>query len=160
MKTFTDNAGRTWTVAINIDAVKRVRSLLNVDLLDITDGKLVKRLISDPVLLCDVIYVVCRPEAETKNVSDEDFGRAMAGDAIEHATTALLDELVNFSPNQRDRKSAQRVLQKTWQVMDRARDLVERKIDSELDQVAERALANAGLSPGDSQESSESTPAH
>jgi hypothetical protein len=159
MKTFTDNAGRTWTVAINIDVIKRVRSLLNIDLLDITDGKLVKRLISDPVLLCDVIYVICRPEAEAKNVTDEDFGRAMAGDAIEHATTALLDELVNFSPNPRDRKSAQRVLQKTWQVMDRARDLVERKIDLELDQVAERALQSAGLSSGDSQESSESTPA-
>lgn len=160
MKTFKDNADRSWTVAINVAAIKRVRDLTGVDLMEVLDGSLIEKLIRDPVLLCDVIYVVCRPEAEARSVSDEDFGRAMAGDAIEHATTALLDELVNFSPNPRDRKSAQRVLQKTWQVMDRARDLVERKIDLELDQVAERALQSAGLSSGDSQESSESTQAH
>ena len=27
MKTFKDNAERTWTVSINVDAIKRVRSL-------------------------------------------------------------------------------------------------------------------------------------
>jgi len=30
MKTFTDNADRTWTVTINVDAIKRVRSLVQV----------------------------------------------------------------------------------------------------------------------------------
>ncbi len=98
MKTFTDNAGRTWTIAINVEAIKRVRGLLNVDLLEIVDGKLIERLIRDPVLLCDIVYAVCKPEADAKNVSDENFGRAMAGDAIEHATKALLEELVGFSP--------------------------------------------------------------
>jgi hypothetical protein len=32
MRTFNDNAGRTWTIAINVAAIKRVRGLLNVDL--------------------------------------------------------------------------------------------------------------------------------
>ena len=27
MKTFTDNTGRVWTIAINVDAVKRVKAL-------------------------------------------------------------------------------------------------------------------------------------
>ena len=30
MKTFNDNAGRTWTVAINVDCIKRVKALLDV----------------------------------------------------------------------------------------------------------------------------------
>jgi len=30
MRTFTDSAGRTWTVALTIDAAKRVKSLLDV----------------------------------------------------------------------------------------------------------------------------------
>jgi hypothetical protein len=98
MKTFTDNAGRTWTVAINVDAIKRVKGLLDVNLLEIVEGTLIEKLIRDPVLLCDVIYAVCKPQADEQNISDEDFGRAMAGDAIEHATRALLDELVGFSP--------------------------------------------------------------
>ena len=32
MKTFVDNAGRTWTVQINVEAIKRVRELLSVNL--------------------------------------------------------------------------------------------------------------------------------
>ena len=83
MKTFIDNAGRTWTVAVNVDAIKRVRDLVQVNLLEVIEGKLLERLISDPILLCDVIYCLCKPEADAKSVSDEDFGRAMAGDAID-----------------------------------------------------------------------------
>ena len=62
------------------------------------DGTLLEKLINDPILLCDVIYCVCMEEADSRGVSDEDFGRAMAGDAIELATTALLEELVDFFP--------------------------------------------------------------
>jgi len=160
MKTFNDNAGRTWTIAINVDAIKRVRSLLDVDLLEIVEGKLIEKLIRDPVLLCDVVYAVCKPEADAKGVTDEEFGRAMAGDAIEHATKALLEDLVGFSPSPRDRANLQRVLATTWNVMDRARDLVEQRLESgELEKVVERALASAGSSSGAAPESSASTPA-
>ena len=161
MKTFTDNAGRTWTVAINVDAIKRVRALLDVDLLEIVDGKLIERLIRDPVLLCDVVYVLCKPEADTKGVSDEQFGQAMAGDAIEHATKVVLEELVGFSPSPRDRATLQRVLKTTYEVMDKARDVIEARLDSgELDRVIEHALQTAGNSSGSAPASSASIPDH
>jgi len=51
IKTFTDNAGRTWTVQVNVDAIKRVRDLAKVDLPEVVEGKLIKRLLSAPVLL-------------------------------------------------------------------------------------------------------------
>ncbi|NUQ49924.1 MAG: hypothetical protein HUU27_08405 [Phycisphaerae bacterium] len=52
------------------------------------------------------------------------------------------------------------MLATTWNVMDRARDLVERRLESgELEQIVERALANAGSSSGAAPESSASTPA-
>jgi len=177
MKTFSDTAGRSWTITVNVDAIKRVRSLCNVDLLELAEGKLIEQLIRDPVLLCDVVYAVCKPQLDERSVSDEDFGRAMAGDAIEHATTALLEELVNFSPNPRDRAAALRVLNRTWQVMDKARDVIETRIDGELDRIAEEALAEiqssadlpaapgaglpgAGGCSGSSPASSASTPGH
>src|SRR4051812_8711482 len=74
MKTFADNAGRTWTVAINVDAIKRVRDLAQTNLLEVIEGKLLEKLIGDPVLLCDVIYSVCKPEADAKSITDVDFG--------------------------------------------------------------------------------------
>ncbi len=159
MKTFTDNAGRTWTVAINVDAIKRVRDLLSVDLLEILDGNLIERLYRDPVLLCDVVYAACKPEADAKGVSDEDFGRAMAGDAIEQATKALLEDLVDFSPSPRDRANLQRVLETTWNVMDKARDLMEARLATvNADEIVAQALATSGSSSGSVPESPASSP--
>lgn len=161
MKTFNDNAGRTWTIAINVDAIKRVRSLLEVDLLEIVDGKLIEKLIRDPVLLCDVVYAVCKPEADAKDVTDEEFGRAMAGDAIEHATKALLEELVLFSPSPRDRANLQRILETTWNVMERARDVIEAKLATvNADELVAQALATSGDSSGSVPESPASRPGY
>ena len=161
MKTFTDNAERSWNIAINVAAVKRVRDLTGVDLLEIVDGTLIEKLIRDPILLCDIVYAVCKPQADERDptVSDEEFGRAMAGDAIEHATTALLDELVSFCPSPRDRKNLGQVLEATNRVMDRARDLVEQKLSSgELERMADEALAGPAEPPLQVAGSSSGTP--
>ena len=47
--------------------------LAGLDLLQVLDGSLIDKLIRDPVLLCDVVYAVCKPEADTQ-VTDEQFG--------------------------------------------------------------------------------------
>ena len=105
MKSFTDSLGRAWTLVVNVATIKRVRALCGVDLnsiVEVEDGKpsakLLERLSGDPVLLADVLYAVCKPECDQRNVSDEDFGAAMAGDAVAQATDALLDETVDFFP--------------------------------------------------------------
>jgi hypothetical protein len=166
MQSFKDNQGRQWSVEINVTAIKRVRGLTGEDLMQVIEGTLIEKLIRDPVLLCDVVYATCKPEADARNVSDEEFGKAMAGDAIEAATTAVLEELVGFCPSPRDRANLGRVLQATRKVMERARDLVEKKLDSgELDRLADRLLsegsgeATAGSSSTSAPESSASTPA-
>lgn len=144
MKTFNDNAGRSWNVEVNVAAIKRVRSLASVNLLEIIEGTLIEKLVRDPVLLCDVVYAICKPQAEERQppISDEEFGRAMAGDAIEYATAALLEELVSFCPSPRDRKNLGRVLEATRKVMDKARDVIEVRLDTgALEKAAERALA-------------------
>ena len=158
MKTFADNAGRNWTVQINVDAIKRVRDLVSVNLLEVVEGKLLDRLISDPVLLCDVIYAVCKPEADTKSVSDVDFGRAMAGDAIDAATTSLLEDLVDFFPQGR-RKVLAKALNKLKALETAALKAVDARLDSpELERRLEKELQRLGTWSGDVPESSASTP--
>jgi hypothetical protein len=158
MNTFADNAGRNWTVQINVDAIKRVRDLVSVNLLEVVEGKLIDRLISDPVLLCDVIYAVCKPEADTKAVSDVDFGRAMAGDAIDAATTALLEELVDFFPQGR-RKVLAKALNKLKALETAALKAVDARLDSpELERRMEKELQRLGTWSGDAPGSSGSTP--
>jgi hypothetical protein len=155
MRTFRDNAGREWSVEVNVAALKRVRAMLNIDLLEVVQGTLIERLMRDPVLLCDCVYILCKPEVDERGISDEQFGIAMAGDAIEDATQALLEELVSFCPSPRDRKNLGRVLETARSAMEKARDLVEARIESgELERIASRALetamapANAGDSSG------------
>lgn len=150
MQTFRDNAGRTWAVSVDVAAIKRVRALAGFDLLSVVDGKAVDRLIADPVLLCDVLCAVCRPEAERLGVTDEDFGRAMAGDAIEHATQALLEELISFCPNPRDRKRLRKFVTTMWTTMEKARDVLERKLDERLEDASRQALTALGGSSGSS----------
>ena len=120
MKSFTDNLGRTWTLVVNVAAIKRVRALCGVDLNAIVEidkdqnptAELLERLSTDPVLLVDVLFAVCKPECDQKGVTDEDFGAAMAGDAIEQATSALLDEIVDFFPTAK-RMAMQKILAAT-----------------------------------------------
>ena len=163
MKTFVDNAGRTWTVAINVDAIKRVRDLSSVNLLEVIEGKLLEKLIGDPILLCDVIYSVCKPEADAKSITDVDFGRAMAGDAIDGATTALLEELVDFFPQGR-RRVLSKALAKLRKFETAALNAVEVRLDSpELDKRLAADLAalqaeSLGNSSGSAPASSESPP--
>ena len=88
MHTFNDTLGRTWTVTINVDAIRRVRALLDINLLDAIEGKLLERLVTDPVLLCDILFALVQPEAQAKNISDEDFGKSLGGDVLDHATSA------------------------------------------------------------------------
>jgi len=160
VKTFNDNSGRTWTVSLNVDAIKRVRALADVDLMQAVGGALLERLTTDPVVLCDVLYAVCRDEAEAKSVSDEEFGRALAGDAIEAATSALLEELVSFFPTEAKRRVLGKATAKLKALQARALEVAERRIDSpELDREMANALQNAGISSGSSPESAESTQA-
>jgi len=150
MQTYRDNAGRTWTVAIDVAAIKRVRALIGYDLLSMLNGNGSQRLITDPVLLVDVLYALCRPEADRLSVTDEDFGRSMAGDAIEHATQALLEELVSFCPNPRDRKRLRKFVTTMWTTMEKARDVLERKLDERLEDASRQALTGLGGSSGSS----------
>ena len=163
MRQFKDNAGRTWTVDINVATLKRVRGLTGVDLMQVIEGTLIEKFIRDPVLLCDVVYAVCKTEADAAKVSDEEFGKAMAGDAIEAATGAVLDELISFCPSPRDRANLGRVLQATNRVMEKARDVTEKRIEtltseSELDKLVNRLLETSGSSSTSAPEPSASTP--
>lgn len=158
MRTFKDNAGRTWTISLTVAAVKRVRDLAKLDLLDLANGRVFERLVADPITLCDALYAACKPQADAEGISDEQFGEAMAGDAIEHASKALVEELIQFFPNARERAALSRVVQTMDAAMDRARGVVERRIESgEIDRAIESAMA--GPSSIGSPESSESIPA-
>lgn len=118
MRSFKDNEGREWTISINVTSIKKIKaSSLAVDLLDIMDGKLMNRFADDPILFIDVIWLLCEEQAQKLGVTDEEFGRGMAGDALDKASEAFLEELVDFFPKSK-RDPLKTVLRKSVLMQD------------------------------------------
>lgn len=166
MKSFSDNTGRNWTLAVNVGTIKRVRALCGVDLANIITMEagqnpkvdLLDRLANDPVLLVDVLYAVCKEEADKNNVSDVDFGRAMAGDAIELATAALLDEIIDFFPETK-RRVFRKILDATRRFESKTKQALAALLtDPALDGKIDEALEKLTISSTNSPESPESIP--
>jgi hypothetical protein len=163
MRQFTDTKGRVWDVELNVRQMKRVRDVLGIDLVNVIqagkDGAVatdtLDRVANDPILLVDILWVLCEGQAKTAGVTDDDFGSSLAGDSISDATRAFLDELVDFFPG------ARRLFLK------KAVDLA-RKFETENAQMLEKALASPEFEerlrtslrpPAVSGESAASTPA-
>jgi len=163
MRQFTDTKERVWDVELNVRQMKRVRDVLGIDLVNVIqagkDGAVatdtLDRVANDPILLVDILWVLCEGQAKAAGVTDDDFGSSLAGDSISDATRAFLDELVDFFPG------ARRLFLK------KAVDLA-RKYETENAEMLEKALASPEfeerlktslIPPAASRESAESTPA-
>ena len=95
MRSFSDGKKREWNLELNVISAKRVKSDTGVDLLDMES---LSDKLADTYILVDVLWSMIRKQAEALNVDDEDFGASLAGDSIELATTALLEEVIEFFP--------------------------------------------------------------
>ena len=163
MRQFTDTKDRVWEVELNVRQMKRVRDILGIDLVNVIqagkDGAVatgtLDRVANDPILLVDILWVLCEGQAKAAGVTDDDFGSSLAGDSIADATRAFLDELVDFFPG------ARRLFLK------KAVDLA-RKYETENLGLLEKALSSPEFEerlktslqpPAASRESAESTPA-
>lgn len=158
MRTFNDNAGRTWTIAVNVDGIKRVEGLIKgVNLANLTHGDppLLTRLETDIVLLCDVIFALVKPQADQLGVTDEEFGKAMGGDAIIAAHDAFWEELTGFFRQLR-RTDTARAIEKQAALVKATVAAIEQRVETlDTDAVIQKAL---GGSAGNSPESSASIP--
>ena len=162
MATFTDAKDREWAVEVTVGTIKRVRSLIDVDLLDLSDGSnMITRLAIDPILLCNVLFVVCKPQADEAGVTDEQFGEALFGDALEAATNAMLEALVSFFPP-RQRPALMRALEKMQELTEMGVAAAEKILESGQVEAAMQAEIDAvsigGTKSGASPESSGLTP--
>lgn len=116
MKEFKDEEGRPWQLKVNVASIKRVKDLTGIDLLDSVEGEVMQRLVANPIDLCDVLFALVKPQADDKGISDVQFGEGMAGEAIDHATVAFLEELTDFFPEPR-RSLLKKAVQKINQMM-------------------------------------------
>ncbi len=142
MKTFTDKEGRSWDITLTVGSAKRVRDLLDVNLLEpeAGDPPLITRIGTDEILLCDIIYCLCRPQAQSRSLTDEQFGELLCGDVILAAQEAFYAEMLDFF-RLRARKDRAMAIRKQMEVIRLAVSRAEKEIDAfPIEQEIEKAF--------------------
>lgn len=133
MAVFKDQNDREWTLAVNVATIERVREKCEgLDLLEAgggADATVFHQLATDPILLVRVIAALCEPEKH--DVSLESFYAAMVGDAIDRAATALMEEIVNFTPSPELRAIQRRALTKATEVRSQGLAMIDETLTDE-----------------------------
>lgn len=101
MASFKDKNGKEWTIKLDSPKIRQIREDCNgLDLVD-GDGKSYDQLYDDPLLLCDVLWILVKPQADLANIQGEQFFEAVTGDAFDEALKAILKAITDFFPSQR-----------------------------------------------------------
>ena len=137
MKIWKDAEGHAYETRITVAEVRDVKTELGINLMDIATGDLLQRISEDVILLCDILYVVNRSQAKEYGIDDAQFGRNLYGDALEEATRAFMEEMINFFPHQRTRQLLTKAMTKGQERMDKALDLAEKSLEEELNKPIE-----------------------
>ncbi len=162
MKTFTDAAGRTWSISLTLGSAMAVKDRLKVDLLQPEVGypPLLTRLGTDEILLGEVLCALLEDQFENHNVTAADVRRAFDGKTLLAAQTAFYEELIDFfrSRGRADRATA---AAKQQAIIRKATEAVGMRIEQmDVDAMVDEAIPRtSGKTSGTSPEPSESTPA-
>jgi hypothetical protein len=117
MRSFKDSADRSWNIKVDISCLKRIKSLVGVDLLDVDSG-ILSSTISNPLTLCDVLFAAIKPQADAQKVSDIEFGESLNGTILEAAQELLYLEVADFFPVAR-KELLLKILAKSKENMDK-----------------------------------------
>lgn len=155
MKVFTDAAGRTWTIALNLGTAMQVKDTLGIDLLRPEDGNppLLTRLGTDEMLLGEVLCALLSSQFEKHKVTAADVRMAFDGATLLSAQTAFYEELADFF-QARGRTDRARAVRAQMQMILRATAAIENKIGAmDLDAMIDGALSGtwpdaSGSTPG------------
>lgn len=137
MATFTDHKKRDWTVELDAPLIVAVRKDCSIDL---TKGESYGKLFDDPVLLADVLAVLCREQIQKfGTITADEFRAQVRGDAIVSGLEAVKEAQLDFSPS-RDREALTLLAARK----EKERELTTRELiatSAKLDEAAEVVMA-------------------
>lgn len=140
---------REWLVSLTIGLLGDIKRETGIDLASIfTNGeRLAEMLFSDTLKIVDAIWMICREQAAAAGVTEEQFLRLIDGDALDAATHAIILGVTDFFPKARGRDAIRKGLPRAMEKMEQtANALIEKNLSTFLP------------TPGNSPESSASTP--
>lgn len=166
MKTFTDAAGRAWTLTLNLGTAMAVKDKLGIDLLQPEatrkgdpDGQpLLTLLGTDEMLLGEVLCAMLEGQFATHNLTEDDVRSGFDGQTLLAAQKAFYEELIDFFRS-RGRNDRAKAVAKQMAMIDAAVTAIETKLDGIDAQkmVEETITSGGGAMSGESPEASAST---
>ena len=129
MAKFIDAEGTDWTIEISVAEIKQLRTQLGIDLLALMDnnGGLLKRLAGDPIVLVDVISLLCSQQITERGLDEYGFARRLVGSGLSNAMDGLIEAIANFTPPQRGA-----VIRQAWARSQEMEQQVMARISSQL----------------------------
>ena len=149
MKTFTDIAGRTWTISLDLGTAMAVKDALGIDLIQPEAGypgpegtPLLTRLGTDELLLGEVLCALLASQFEAHRVTDADVRASFDGQTLLAAQTAFYEELVDFF-RQRGRADRARAVETQATMIDKAVKAIETRIEGiDVDKIINETMSN------------------
>ena len=149
MKTFTDAAGRTWTLSLTLGSALRVKDTLGIDLLQPevgepdAGGPLLTRLGTDELLLGEVICCLLASQFEAHQVTGQQVREAFDGKTLLAAQKAFYEELMDFFQG-RGRADRARAVAAQAQLIETAVRAITTRIEAiDPAKVVDQAMAEA-----------------
>jgi hypothetical protein len=166
---FKDTEGREWQLSIDLFVVGDVHKETGVSIYTLMDDQAQGlRELCSPVnrhVLANVVYLICKEQADKRGVSPRDFARALKGDPIDAMEEAFVEALADFFPDARRRAAIRQMLEAGRKIRDsllaRLPEETARLAAIDTDQVVASVISTTSstASTGNSSASSASTPA-
>lgn len=159
-RSFTDAAGRTWSLRVSVGTLPRLRDQMAVDVAAVVEQPLdiFVKLTTEDEFLAGVLWAIVEPEAVARGVTAEEFADAILGPQLYDAGRVVCNAIVDFFRDPRARDAVREVFQKAWQVGTRTSQLAMARTtkaigDVDVERTAQTLLSSFGNAP----ESSAST---
>lgn len=144
MRLFQDNLGREWKIELNITTLnildERVKAYIDKDF-DIYDAGSVMEKMKNLRFAANLLFLSCKDSADDRGISDEDFGRALAGESMRNVMDAFVEEYINFFPDPTVQETLRTVVSKESEGRKRLQKAIEANLELMI-QNAEKGLAN------------------
>ncbi len=97
MPNFNDSQGRTWPLSISYATCKRILAQCDINILDVAQiDQTIGRMRLDNLLVGDTVLCLCSAECTARGISLDNFQDSLDGEALDCASSALLEGLASF----------------------------------------------------------------
>ena len=147
MAVFRDNDDREWSVEISVYDLEQLKTRLGIDMTE-SSTEPIQKLITDPYLMVNALYVLCEDQCKDRGMSDVDFGKMFKGDTLDGAFNALETAIVDFFRTPAQRKAMRRLMDTSGKISEGLTQAAMNELDQvDVEQVIDQLSKSLTGSP-------------